>query len=69
MKKLGKIKLNQFSSDELDRRKLNSLKGGCDCNYTCPCSCPSIGQGPGFDLGTSIGLSSKSGGSSPNARY
>lgn len=32
MKKLGKIKLNQFSKDELDRRKLNALKGGCGCS-------------------------------------
>lgn len=33
MKKIGKIKLNQFSSEELERRKLNALKGGCDCTY------------------------------------
>ncbi len=38
MKKLGKIKLNQFSKDELDRRKLNALKGGCPCNTHCGCS-------------------------------
>ena len=31
MKKLGKIKLNQFSKDELERRKMNALKGGCGC--------------------------------------
>lgn len=31
MKKLGKLKLNQFSKDELDRRKMNVLKGGCGC--------------------------------------
>ena len=29
MKKVGKIKLNQFGQEELDRRKLNALKGGC----------------------------------------
>lgn len=40
MKKLGKIKLNQFSKDELDRRKMNILKGGCDCtNSRLTCSC------------------------------
>ncbi len=40
MKKLGKIKLNQFSKDELDRRKMNVLKGGCDCtNSRVNCSC------------------------------
>ena len=31
MKKVGKIKLNQFGQEELDRRKLNALKGGCGC--------------------------------------
>lgn len=38
MKKISKIKLNQFSKDELDRRKLNALKGGCPCNTRCGCS-------------------------------
>lgn len=33
MKTLGKIKLNQFCKDELDRRKLNALKGGCNCTF------------------------------------
>ena len=41
MKKIGKIKLNQFSKEELDRRKLNALKGGCDCRDWCSCSCSS----------------------------
>lgn len=36
MKTLGKLKLNQFSTYELDRRKMNALKGGCECP---PCSC------------------------------
>jgi natural product precursor len=36
MKTLSKIKLNQFSKDELDQRKLNALKGG-GCG--CPCAC------------------------------
>lgn len=31
MRKISKIKLNQFSQDELSRRKLNALKGGCGC--------------------------------------
>ena len=31
----GKMKLNQFSKDEMDRRKLNALKGGCDCHSYC----------------------------------
>lgn len=33
MRKINKIKLNQLSRDELDRRMLNALKGGCDCTY------------------------------------
>ena len=37
MKKLGKIKLNEFSKAELDQRKLNALKGGCDCGSSCSC--------------------------------
>jgi natural product precursor len=40
MRKLRKIKLNQFSKDELDQRKMNALKGGCSCS-TCSC-CYSI---------------------------
>mgnify|MGYP005914259961 CR=1 FL=1 len=40
MKKLSKIKLNQFSKDELDQRKLNALKGGCVCR---PCTCSTQG--------------------------
>ena len=31
MRKISKIKLNQFSQDELSSRKLNALKGGCGC--------------------------------------
>lgn len=32
----GKLKLNQFSKNELDQRKLNALKGGkCVCAVTC----------------------------------
>lgn len=38
MRKISKIKLNQFSKDELDRRKLNALKGGCNCTFYCACS-------------------------------
>ena len=38
MKKLGKIKLNQFSTDELERRKMNALKGGCGCAAGCGCN-------------------------------
>ena len=39
MKKLGKIKLNEFSKSELDQRKLNALKGGCICAKQCGCLC------------------------------
>ena len=38
MRKVGKIKLNQFGQEELDRRKLNALKGGCGCTSgDCDC--------------------------------
>ena len=59
MKKISKIKLNQFSKDELDRRKMNALKGGCECRYSCDGACPSLGWGAGYDLGVSIGLASR----------
>ena len=39
MKTLSKIKLNQFSKDELDQRKMNALKGGCKCFKTCSEMC------------------------------
>ena len=35
MKKLSKIKLNEFSKTELERRKMNVLKGG---ESSCSCS-------------------------------
>ena len=59
MKTLSKIKLNQFSKDELDQRKLNALKGGCACTYGCSScgNCPSTGN-VAFDIGTTIGSSS-----------
>lgn len=37
MKTFSKIKLNKFSKDELDRRKLKALKGGCSCTSSCSC--------------------------------
>lgn len=37
MKKISKIKLNQFSAEELDRRKMNALKGGCGCSSSDSC--------------------------------
>jgi len=40
MKTLGKLKLNQFSKEELDQRKMNALKGGCVCSIGCSgCAC------------------------------
>jgi natural product precursor len=35
MKEIGKIKLNQFRNAELERREMNSLKGGCSCKCAC----------------------------------
>jgi len=43
MKTLGKLKLNQFSKDELDQRKLNALRGGCTCaERTCSGVCGNV---------------------------
>ncbi|MDR0602922.1 MAG: TIGR04149 family rSAM-modified RiPP [Bacteroidales bacterium] len=42
MKKLGKIKLNQLSKDELIQREMSALRGGnccCTCDCSCTCSC------------------------------
>lgn len=36
MKTLGKIKLNEFRKAELEKRELNTLKGGCS---KCKCAC------------------------------
>ena len=35
MREIKRIKLNQFSEDELDQRKMNALKGGCSCALMC----------------------------------
>ena len=40
MKTLGKIKLNEFRKAELEKRKMNTLKGGC---FPCKCGCVSVG--------------------------
>jgi natural product precursor len=47
MKKLGKLKLNQFSKAELGRKELSNLRGGeyysggsCKCGCCCACACP-----------------------------
>ncbi len=38
MKTLKKLKLNQLSKADLEKREMNALKGGNDCGY-CTCSC------------------------------
>lgn len=35
MKTLGKLKLNEFRKAELEKRKLNSLRGSCGCKCGC----------------------------------
>lgn len=50
MRKISKIKLNQFSQDELSRRKLNALKGGCGCTSNdCGSSCGGSSDWSYFD--------------------
>ena len=36
MKKIGKLKLNQISKADLEKKEMNHLKGGasCGCTYT-----------------------------------
>lgn len=38
MKNLGKLKLNQLSKAELEKREMNFLRGGADDPY-CSCGC------------------------------
>lgn len=33
---LSKIKLNQLSKNELDKRAMNTVKGGVECSSKCP---------------------------------
>ncbi|WP_366139621.1 TIGR04149 family rSAM-modified RiPP [uncultured Parabacteroides sp.] len=49
MKTLGKIKLNEFRKVELEKRKMNSLKGGC----VCKCGCTTLMGVPMDSAGTS----------------
>jgi len=35
----SKLKLSQFSKNELDQRKLNALQGGCECLSICVVVC------------------------------
>ncbi len=38
MKKLNKIKLNQLNKDELEKRQMNSIYGGCSSHCGCGCA-------------------------------
>ena len=42
MKNLGKLKLNQLSKAEIEKREMNALKGG---DPTCGCGCHYSGSG------------------------
>ena len=43
MKTLSKIKLNQISKNEMEKRQMNALRGGSSgCQ---PCSCVCVGGG------------------------
>lgn len=45
MKTIGKLKLNQLSKAELDKRELNSLIGGNPVGDNCGCGCYYAGSG------------------------
>ena len=49
MKTLSKIKLNQISKNEMEKRQMNALLGGSGCQ---PCSCVCTGGGDSW-VGTS----------------
>ena len=70
MRKLGKVKLNQFSKDELDQRKMNALMGGCRCYYTgsCGCSCSST-PGISHEEANELASSAASGAQSTGMQY
>lgn len=40
-KTLGKLKLNQLSKNELDKRAMKVIKGGCGCQAACNMYSPS----------------------------
>ncbi len=40
-KTLGKLKLNQLSKNELEKRAMKVLKGGCGCQSACSKYSPS----------------------------
>jgi len=52
MKTLGKLKLNQFSNAELQRKMMNELRGGCDCRNACACICLAV-----FENSSNVGNS------------
>ena len=53
MRKVSKIKLNEFSKNELGQRKLNELKGGrrCECYNGWWCQCGDAGDVVGIGNG------------------
>ena len=47
MKKLNLLKLNQLSKTEIEKREMNSLKGGvCGCICAGGTNCPCAYEGP-----------------------
>ncbi len=58
MKKLGKLKLNVLSDNNLTDKEMNELKGGRDC--TCSCNGPSSSsdnKSANYNLGSNGGYS------------
>mgnify|MGYP003275822239 CR=1 FL=1 len=61
MKKLGRLKLTQLSSEELSKREQNKLRGGYTC---CICSCTSgfLGTADTGNAGNRTGVEHDGGG-------
>lgn len=46
MKKLSKLKLNQLSKNEIEKREMNMISGGSICCTPCPCAYYGPQEGP-----------------------
>ena len=48
MKEVGKLKLKQLKKNELKRREMNAVKGGCSCSGGCGCGFGGFSDGQNY---------------------
>lgn len=49
MKEVGKLKLKQLKKNELERREMNAVKGGCsNCSGGCGCGFDDFSNGQNY---------------------